>query len=172
MRRLIKKWGEAALAVLCVLAIVFAALYTRQDDLRRLAARNAAASQDERLDEARQAPDFQPPVDGARASDFPGAARTPGGLWRLDPWICYDTVPGQAVCAMGAGQVTESAEDAVVIEHGNGLRTRYRALSFLRVQAGDSVEAGQRIGAAKDHQVYVCAQRNGAYIDPVGLYGQ
>ena len=46
MRKLFKKWGEAMLAALCVLAIVFAALYTRQDDLRRMAARSAGSRRD------------------------------------------------------------------------------------------------------------------------------
>ena len=40
MKKKKKKWGEAALAALCVLAIVFAALYTRQDDLRLWAIMN------------------------------------------------------------------------------------------------------------------------------------
>ena len=55
MRKLFKKWGEAMLAALCVLAIVFAALYTRQDDLRRMAARSAGSSRDQTLDDAQAA---------------------------------------------------------------------------------------------------------------------
>ena len=35
MRRFLDKWGTAIAAVACALTIVFAAVYTRQDDLKR-----------------------------------------------------------------------------------------------------------------------------------------
>ena len=75
MRRMMKKWGESLLAALCVLAIVFAALYTRQDDLKRMAARDAAASQDETLEHA--APPWSRPTEGAVLKPFSGA----GARW-------------------------------------------------------------------------------------------
>jgi murein DD-endopeptidase MepM/ murein hydrolase activator NlpD len=34
----------------------------------------------------------------------------------------------------------------VVVEHGNGVQTRYAHLSSLAVSAGDEIEAGQRLG--------------------------
>ena len=41
MRRFLDKWGTAIAAVACALTIVFAAVYTRQDDLKRIAAQEA-----------------------------------------------------------------------------------------------------------------------------------
>ncbi|MBQ9299567.1 MAG: M23 family metallopeptidase [Clostridia bacterium] len=170
MRRLIKKWGEAALAALCVLAIVFAALYTRQDDLRRLAARDAAASRDERLEDVREPSGFQPPIAQRESAGFSGAARTSGGLWQFSPYADYTAAYGQSICAMGAGTVTQAAGDSVWIDHGGGIRTGYRLLQTLRVIPGQAVEAGQAIGTAgSGGQVQVCALRDGAYIDPQAL---
>ena len=84
MRRMIKKWGESLLAALCVLVILFAALYTRQDDLKRMAAQNAAASQDETLGGAASA--WARPVEGAVLIPF-GDARKENGIWRFSPYV-------------------------------------------------------------------------------------
>ena len=163
---MLKKWGEAVLAAVCVLAIVFAALYTRQDDLRRLAAQNAAASQDETLNEALEERRFQPPVAQGAASKLSGAARTEAGLWRFSPYVFFPAAPGQSVVAMGGGTVLAAEGGYVSIDHGGGVETRYRLLQSLRVREGQSVAAGQAIGAAGSGGVQVCALQNGAYIDP------
>ena len=52
MRRFLDKWGTAIAAVACALTIVFAAVYTRQDDLKRIAAQEARAAQDQSLQDA------------------------------------------------------------------------------------------------------------------------
>ena len=54
MRRFLDKWGTAIAAVACALTIVFAAVYTRQDDLKRIAAQEAAAIIYEAAGEAAQ----------------------------------------------------------------------------------------------------------------------
>ena len=169
MRRLIKKWGEAALAALCVLSILFAALYTRQDDLRRMAARDAAASQDEKLKDVQETKRFQPPAVQGQSAGFSGAKRTGGGLWQFSPYADYPAVYGQSVFAMGAGSVIQAAGDSVWIDHGEGVQTGYRLLQTLRVTAGQTVAAGQIIGTAGGGGIQVCALREGAYIDPQEL---
>ena len=97
MRSVVKKWSEAALAALCVLAIVFAALYTRQDDLRRLAARSAAESLDQRLEDARTPAPWRMPVPQPPETAYAGAERSAGGLWRFSPWIAASR-PGTGDC--------------------------------------------------------------------------
>ncbi|MBQ9196068.1 MAG: M23 family metallopeptidase [Clostridia bacterium] len=166
---MIEKWGETALAALCVLAIIFAALYTRQDDLKRLAARDAAASRDESLTEAREQASFQWPVAGAQAEGFIGAARTDSGLWRFSPYVRFSAVPGQSVLAMAAGTVLRAEDGCLWIDHGNGIEIGYRQLQSLRAAAGQAVTAGQAVGTAGSGGIQVCALRDGKYIDPLKL---
>lgn len=57
---------------------------------------------------------------------------------------------GTAVCAAGAGTVIQAGWDreyghCVIIDHGNGLQTRYGHNSQLLVEVGDTVSQGQQI---------------------------
>ena len=167
MRKLFKKWGEAMLAALCVLAIVFAALYTRQDDLRRMAARSAGSSRDQTLDDAQAASAWRAPVSQSPEAAFAGAYREESGLWRFSPWVRFSAAFGQRVCAMHAGVVTLAADGCVRIDHGD-VETRCRGLKTLSVAAGDTVSAGQTVGTA-DGTIELCALRGGEYIDPLSL---
>lgn len=168
MRSLVKKWSEAALAALCVLAIVFAALYTRQDDLRRLAARSAAESLDQRLEDARTPAPWRMPVPQPPETAYAGAERSAGGLWRFSPWIGCAVSYGQRVCAMQAGEVTFAEADEVRLLHDGGVETRYRGLQGLLVHTGERVAAGQALGTANG-RLEVCALRGETYIDPQSL---
>ena len=58
---------------------------------------------------------------------------------------------GDPVYAAADGKVIESAKDRthgnyIVIDHGRGIKTRYLHLSKRRVDAGEYVQKGQRIG--------------------------
>jgi len=171
LRHTIHKWGESALAALCVGAILFAALYTRQEDLRRMAARSAAASEDETLSSLPTAAPWQPPVSGEPLTPYQGMRRTPGGLWQLLPALRYAVYPGQSVCAMAAGTVTEAAGERVTVQHGEGLLAVYSPLGTLRVQAGQQVAAGQPLGTAgSGGAIEITVTQDGAHIDPHSLF--
>ena len=169
MLRVLKKWGEGALAALCVAAILFAALYTRQDDLKRMAAQNAAASQDETLEQAAEPPAFQRPTTQAPAEKWMGAWRSEAGIWRFSPALRYQTAFDRRVYAMGAGTVIRAEDGAVCIQHPQGVETRCQGLDTLAVRAGEAVQAGQLLGTAREAEVRVEALRGDSYIDPESL---
>ena len=171
MRGMLKKWGEGALAVLCVLAIVFAALYTRQDDLRRMAARNAAAEQSETLAEAQRRAVWQRPAAQPPVSPFAGAERTSDGLWIAAPWARYAMPFAQSARAMNDGTVLAARDGLVCLSHEGGVETRYKGLRTLAVRVGESVAAGQALGIA-DGEILVCALRDGDFFDPESLINE
>lgn len=83
---------------------------------------------------------------GWRQDPFTGQAKFHGGV---DIRAAY----GQDVAAAGAGRVVFSGQQGaygttVVIEHANGMRTRYAHLSETLVSAGDDVGAGFAVGRA------------------------
>ncbi|MBR1606302.1 MAG: M23 family metallopeptidase [Clostridia bacterium] len=165
MRRMIKKWGEPLLAALCVLAILFAALYTRQDDIRRMAARNAAASQDERLTEATEI-SWARPVEGAVILPFSGAMRE-NGIWRFSPYVQYATSYGEAVRALHPGVVLRAENDSVLLRGADGTESEYRGLASLRVMKNDVLGAGDILGSAGSQGfIEVSLWSGGGYADP------
>lgn len=166
MRRLIKKWGESVLAVLCLLAIVFAALYTRQDDLRRMAAENAAASQDQTLTALPASLPWGAPTSGGVLIPFATAGKS-GGIWRFSPYVRWAAEAGESVRAMAAGTVLRVGEDAVRLAHADDTQSGYRGLGRVRVRPGQAVEAGEALGTAGTAGwVEVCLCCGGEYIDP------
>ena len=170
MRQQLKKWGEFALAAACVAAILFAALYTRQEDLRRLAAHPSAASEDERLGSPSPAPAWQLPVEGQVLQPFAGARRTAGGWWQLSPDVLLQAAPGQSARAMGEGVVLLAEAGCVRLRHGDGTHTLYAGLDALRVRPGESVAAGQALGAiSREGCLRLSALREGVWIDPLSL---
>jgi murein DD-endopeptidase MepM/ murein hydrolase activator NlpD len=96
-----------------------------------------------------------------RFSVAPGSVTSEFG-WRRDPFtghakfhrgIDVRAAYGQEVSAAGAGRVVFSGDQrgygtTVVVEHDNGVRTRYAHLSAALVQEGDQVTPGQPIGRA------------------------
>ena len=164
MRRMIKKWGESLLAALCVLAIVFAALYTRQDDLKRMAARDAAASQDETLEHA--APPWSRPTEGAVLKPFSGAVRQKG-IWRFSPFVRYSAAYGEAVRALHGGTVVRAEHGGVLLRNDDGTESEYRGLASLRAKEKDRLQAGDILGnAGSDGWIEVSLWRDGRYADP------
>lgn len=94
-----------------------------------------------------------PTVDGHVTSHF-GWRRDPiTGESRFHRGVDLAAVYGQDVQAAKAGQVVFSGEqrgygNTVVVEHGDGTRTRYAHLSALLVSQGDRVDGGQPVGRA------------------------
>jgi murein DD-endopeptidase MepM/ murein hydrolase activator NlpD/Rod binding domain-containing protein len=106
------------------------------------------------------------------APDAPTTAaevlRTPSGQvtsaygWRQDPisgatrfhrGVDLRATAGDQVTTTGAGRVVFSGHDGaygttVIVEHGNGLSTRYAHLLSTLVNLGDEVQDGQAIGLA------------------------
>jgi murein DD-endopeptidase MepM/ murein hydrolase activator NlpD len=81
---------------------------------------------------------------GWRSDPFDGKPRFHGGI---DLAAAY----GREVPAAAGGRVVVAREEAgygltVVVDHGNGVTTRYGHLSAAEVAAGDEVAAGQNIG--------------------------
>jgi murein DD-endopeptidase MepM/ murein hydrolase activator NlpD len=82
--------------------------------------------------------------------------------WRIDPitgkkafhpGLDFATHRGNAVLAAAHGTVIQSGYEkgyglSIILEHANGIKTRYAHLSKAFVKAGDIIKAGQKIGAA------------------------
>lgn len=118
----------------------------------------------------------------------PGPVTSPFG-WRSDPFtgraqfhagtdvrMAY----GQDVQAVAPGRVASVSERqgyglTVVIDHGNGLETRYAHLSGAAVREGDIVEAGQVVaqsgnsGRSTGPHLHLEARRNGQAVDVTTL---
>jgi murein DD-endopeptidase MepM/ murein hydrolase activator NlpD len=91
----------------------------------------------------------------------PAAVTSPFG-WRKDPLtgamsfhrgVDLKASEGDPVNASGDGRVVSSGPNggygiSVVLEHGNGVRTRYAHLSEALVTMGEMVRQGQSIGRA------------------------
>ena len=91
----------------------------------------------------------------------------------------YAAPAGTPTYAAAAGRVTtagwsNSAGNWVVINHGNGLVTKYMHHSFLCVSAGDYVEKGQQIGGvgttgySTGNHLHFQVELNGVAVNPSG----
>lgn len=100
---------------------------------------------------ARSEPYFRWPHDGQVLLGF-GLRKDGGGHDGLD----IAANPGDMVRASSSGSVVFADQEPkrfgrlVVIDHGNGWRTRYGHLARLTVKLGDVVKTGERIGIAGD----------------------
>lgn len=119
---------------------------------------------------------------------LPGPVTSPFG-WRADPFtgrpqfhagtdvrLAY----GQDVEAVASGKVSAVGDRSgygltVVIDHGDGLETRYAHLSDTTVRVGDTVEAGQVVarsgnsGRSTGPHLHLEARRNGKAIEMASL---
>jgi murein DD-endopeptidase MepM/ murein hydrolase activator NlpD len=106
--------------------------------------------------------------------------------WRSDPFsgalryhqgVDFKAAYGQQVPAAADGRVVESGEKGaygltVVVEHADGVRTRYAHLSSLAVTSGDRVLQGQEIGRvgqsgrATGPHLHFEVMQNGKRVDP------
>ena len=136
-----------------------------------------------------------PPEAAVEAVSNPGTLEAPsidqitsGFGWRRDPLtgetkfhkgIDLRAAYGQDVVAAGDGRVAFSGPEgsygtSVVVEHGDGTRTRYAHLSVALVRQGETVHAGQSIGRAGSsgrttgpHLQFEVLDRHGAPLDPL-----
>lgn len=133
-----------------------------------------------------------PHAEAPLAAAGPKAASAPissGFGWRSDPFTGKSTFHagvdvrmayGQSVTSMAAGQVSFAGEQGgygltVVVDHSDGLQTRYAHLSSIDVQTGDTVGRGQQLarsgssGRSTGPHVHVELLRQGRPVDPTGL---
>lgn len=126
------------------------------------------------------------PVD--RSAAEPGPVTSPFG-WRSDPFTGRSQFHagtdirmayGQDVQVVAPGRVASVGERqgyglTVVVDHGNGLETRYAHLSGATVREGDIVEAGQVVaqsgnsGRSTGPHLHLEARQNGQAIDMTTL---
>lgn len=113
-----------------------------------------------------QGDDLRTPVNGLIGHEFTAQ----------QPWMEYRCKAGEAVYAAFSGRVTAAGQGAgdewiVLIEDDEGREAVYGYLAAAYVQVGQTVEAGQQIGAAADKEnsrVYFEMRENGEAVDPAG----
>lgn len=119
----------------------------RTDQLNVLEGLLVAASANRRF-----MPTLAPIIDGWFSSNF-GARIDPfNGLHSIHEGIDFPAEVGTPVVASASGKVIEAGYQAqygkmVVIDHGNGLVTRYAHASEVFVNEGDLVVRGQKVAA-------------------------
>ncbi|OAT79789.1 peptidoglycan DD-metalloendopeptidase family protein [Desulfotomaculum copahuensis] len=83
-----------------------------------------------------------------RFNDGVEFAAVPGGSVKAAaPGRVKNIVPGPAVALPGNGGQRRPASYSVTIDHGNGWQTTYQGLDTVRVRSGQTVGAGEIIGA-------------------------
>lgn len=124
----------------------------------------------------REHPFFRAPHDGAVLLGFQRTAAGKG-----HEGIDYAVKTGDMVRASAGGKVVFAQEDSgrfgplVVLDHGNGWRTRYGHLARATVKLGEFVKAGERIGIAgqggeaKRPELHFDILKDNTPVDPAGL---
>jgi hypothetical protein len=113
---------------------------------------------------------YAPPVDAPIVDPF----REPDGPYgRGNRGIEYDTDPGAAVRAIGAGEVVFAGPVAgalhVTVLHPDGLRSSYSFLASISARRGARVAVGAVVGRAGD-RLHLGVRRGDQYIDPALLF--
>ena len=166
MRPWMEKWGGVLLIFFCALVILFSALYTRQDDLRRIAAQSAASGQDETLEDAAAAR-ICAPVQADITQPFTGAYQTESGLWKMDPFVHYSVKKNDAVFSCLTGTVESVAQHSIILKNDT---FRFRLCGDFQplAETGDFVSAGQTVARiSQTGELLLSLQISGQYIDPL-----
>ena len=102
-------------------------------------------------DRMRRLPSMIPVAFGQHTSSF-GYREDPfNHQWRMHEGVDYEAPTGTPVLASADGVVLESGRDSgfglvVRLDHGYGIQTLYGHLSRTRVEVGDRVHRGDRVG--------------------------
>ena len=108
------------------------------------------------------------PVSGVVVRNF--VAVDNSGEARYDG-VDIQSTPGQAVNAAAAGVVVQITETdgayLVIVQHSDGIETRYGGLASAAVVTGDTVALGDAIGKAGESPVYFAIYQNGEPLDPL-----
>lgn len=118
------------------------------------------------------------PCPGARITSEFGPRKAPtAGASSFHRGRDYAAPAGTPIYAAGAGRVVTSSYNSVsgkyiVIDHGNGLATRYQHCSRVFVSVGDTVSKGQNIaavgstGVSTGPHLHFEVRVNGTQVDP------
>lgn len=121
-----------------------------------------------------------PMVDASRVSSAYGMRRDPiSGATRMHRGIDIPMAHGDDVRSVQAGTVIESTVrtaygNTIVVDHGDGLTTRYAHLSARNVVVGETVRAGQvlglagQTGKATGTHLHLEVRAHGVAVDPLG----
>lgn len=169
MRPWMEKWGSVLLIFFCALVILFSALYTRQEDVKRLSAQNAAASQDETLSSATAR--YTAPAAGDIVQGYRGAYKTDSGLWRFDPFVHYSAQKGAKVFAVSDGSITLFHDNEIIILGKSNHVFRLKGDFSPLVNPGDTVASGQQIATiVKAGELLFAVSTDDHYLDPLSLF--
>lgn len=91
------------------------------------------------------------------------------------PWLMFDTEPGEAVCAVADGTVSAVSQLSdgsygVLIDHGEGRESVTACLLEVAVKTGDKLVRGAQLGFAGD-SVYFELRQGGESADPTEAMG-
>lgn len=170
MRRWLHKWGYTLGVLACISTILFAALYTRQDELRALGAQSASQSVDQTLADA-QAPAWTAPAQGEISQRFIWAQRDAQTLfWHAAPYVCYQLKAGDSIYAMCCSVVLSVQDGDILLQSEQDHRIIYSGDFRTQIYHGVTVAPGQTIARMlADGELRVTIRKDGAYIDPLAL---
>lgn len=91
------------------------------------------------------------PTSGRVSSEFGMRTHPISGKRKMHSGIDIAAPAGSRVNSMKDGKVIFAGQkggygNMIIVDHGNGVTTRYAHLSSINVRQGDSVDAGQKIG--------------------------
>lgn len=91
--------------------------------------------------------EFIPPVEGTISSDFGDSIQVSSSGKKLNEGIDIEAKIGSEVLCVSKGKVKECGENKelgkyIVIDHGEGIETKYGSLSEALVKNGDELEKG------------------------------
>jgi murein DD-endopeptidase MepM/ murein hydrolase activator NlpD len=119
------------------------------------------------------------PVQARRTSPFGERTDPINGANDFHPGLDLGAPAGAPVHAAGGGRVVRASEagtygNLVIIDHGNGLETRYAHLQGFAVHVGDVVTPGQLVGQVgatgrvTGPHLHFEVRRDGQPVDPAG----
>jgi murein DD-endopeptidase MepM/ murein hydrolase activator NlpD len=122
------------------------------------------------------------PVHGRLSSRYGWRTHPIGGHRQHHEGIDIAAAKGTRIDAVRGGKVTFSGEaqgygNLLVIDHGNGLTSRYAHCDELNVQVGDRVHSGQGVatvgstGRSTGPHLHFEVRQNGESIDPQEFFG-
>ncbi len=142
----------------------------------------AATTQGLKAYRAQAADTWRSPVDGRVSSPFGSRVHPISGQERMHDGLDLAAPTGTPIRAARAGEVVFAGEkggygNAVVLEHRDGTTSLYGHASVLRVEAGQSVRAGEIVaevgstGHSTGPHLHFEVRRDGEPIDPRPLLG-